>query len=161
MSKSFTGIINPSWDEIERVRDITCRFLKENKMKDDVIDAIIMVIGELLENAIKYGHYKQDKETIPYSIMLNTKTITVEVKNPVDENDDENLKKLDRMIQWIRGYQNPFESYVEKLREVSARPLDDISSGLGLTRIAYEGQAILDFYALDNGTISVSAVYQI
>jgi hypothetical protein len=56
------------------------------------------------------------------------------------------VAKLDKTVQLVRVYQDPFEAYVEKLKEVSRRPLNDEESGLGLVRIAYEGKAILDFF---------------
>jgi hypothetical protein len=74
--------------------------------------------------------------------------------------DDEHLRRLDRAVQWIRGFQNPFEAYVEKLKEVSSQSLESNESGLGLVRIAYEGQSILDFFLLDRNVLSVSAVHR-
>ena len=69
------------------------------------------------------------------------------------------LKKLDDTIQWIRGYQSPFEAYVEKLKQVSAQPYAPGESGLGLARIAYEGQCVLDFYVDETDVLAMSAVH--
>ena len=91
-------------------------------------------------------------------IALDENLITVEVLHPVEKGDYRNLKKLDSSIQWIRGFQNPFEAYIEKLQMVSKKPLDDEESGLGLARIAYEGQSILDFFLNEDNQLSVSAV---
>jgi hypothetical protein len=44
------------------------------------------------------------------------------------------------------------------MKAISREPLDNVKSGLGLVRITYEGQAILDFYLDENDTLSVSAV---
>jgi hypothetical protein len=84
----------------------------------------------------------------------------VEVKNQIKDSELEHLRRLDAKIQWIRGYQNPFEAYVEKLKEISNKTLAEGESGLGLVRIAYEGQSILDFYVNENNLLAVSAVYQ-
>ena len=46
---------------------------------------------------------------------------------------------------------------VEKLKEISKKPLEDEESGLGLARIAYEGKAILDFFVFED-ILNVSAV---
>jgi len=73
---------------------------------------------------------------------------------------DENLRRLDETIQWIRGYQSPFEAYVEKLKEVSTGE-NQGESGLGLVRIAYEGQSILDFYVDEQNMLAMSAVYRL
>jgi len=83
------------------------------------------------------------------------------VKSPVKEEDDKHLKRLDRIVQWVRGYQNPFEAYIEKIKEIALLPLDDRQSGLGIVRIAYEGQSIIDFFVNDYNIISVSAVYHL
>jgi hypothetical protein len=94
-------------------------------------------------------------------IHQNENIITVEVINPIDPTDTgahNHLKRMDKTVQWIRGYQDPFEAYVEKLKEVSRRPLNDEESGLGLVRIAYEGKAILDFFVSEEGSLNVSAV---
>ena len=76
----------------------------------------------------------------------------------MDEAAHDHLKRLDRTIQWIRGYQDPFLAYTERIRAVSKRPLRDKESGLGLVRIAYEGKSILDFFLDDDNILNVSAV---
>jgi hypothetical protein len=76
----------------------------------------------------------------------------------VDEQVRSHLKKLDQTIQWIRGYQNPFQAYVERMKEVSVKALDDLESGLGLVRIAYEGKCILDFFVNEENMLAVSAL---
>ena len=65
---------------------------------------------------------------------------------------------MDKTIQWIRGYQDPFEAYIERIKEVSKKPLHDMESGIGLVRIAYEGNALLDFFVAENNMLNVSVV---
>jgi hypothetical protein len=161
MKDTIQGIIRPVWDEIDGAREKCIKFLSDNKLPVEVIDAMTMVLHELLENALKYGNYEQSEARITYSIRRGKKNITVEVTNPIHGNDTPHFKTLDKSIQWIRGYQNPFEAYVEKLKEVSVRPLKDKESGFGLVRVAYEGQSILDFYVRDDNCICVSAEYQL
>ena len=81
----------------------------------------------------------------------------MEVTNPFDESCRADLETLDRLVQWIRGHQDPFEAYLEKLEEVSRKPLQDETSGLGLARIAYEGGALLDFFVDERNFLNVSA----
>lgn len=157
MEKVLTGRTKPEWDNIESIRSQAFDFLKQNSIRPEDTDAVLMVIGELLENAIKYGIFP-DNDQIDYSISISKREIITEVKNRISSDEDENLKMLDKTIQWIRGYQNPFQAYIEKLKEVSVRPMDDGASGIGLTRIAYEGQSIVDFYVGEGDIISVSAV---
>ncbi|MCP4138210.1 MAG: sensor histidine kinase [bacterium] len=161
MGNAITNTIKPDWDETEKARVLTCDFLKTNGFSTEIIDAVSMVIGELLENAIKYGVFQSEDKKITYSINIGRNNIVVEVKNPVGDSEELHLRLLDETIQWIRGYQNPFQAYIERLKEVSVQPLEAKESGLGLARIAYEGQSILDFYVNEENIIAVSAIYQL
>ncbi|PKL37434.1 MAG: ATP-binding protein [Spirochaetae bacterium HGW-Spirochaetae-1] len=161
METYFEKHIKPDWDEIETARDITRKMLEANGVSPESVDAVIMVTGELIENAIKYGTFSNGQNDIFYSVEISGRIITMEVRNPIGSGEDENLMKLDRMVQWIRGYQNPFEAYIERLQQIAVKPFEDGESGLGLTRIAYEGQSIVDFYAAADNSIAVSAVYHL
>jgi hypothetical protein len=86
--------------------------------------------------------------------------IIIEVESPLGDNSEDAVRSLDQVIRWIRGHQSPFEAYVEKLKMVSSQG-NDGRSGLGLVRIAYEGQSILDFYVNERNMLAVSAVYKL
>ena len=116
-----------------------------------------MVFSELIENGIKYGKFLAE-DNIEAHIKIDDQLITIEVINPIDINDRLHLRELDKMIQWIRGYQDPFEAYIEKLKKIAKMPITDKTSGLGLVRIAYEGGAILDFFINEYSRMNVSAV---
>lgn len=160
--KQFLNLaVSPKWYEIEEARNKAARFLHSLGLVTDSVHALTMVMSELIENSIKYGNFPVPSDHVAVEIRRKENIITIEVTNPVDSLDNEtlnHLKKLDKTIQWIRGYQDPFEAYVEKLKEVSRRPLNDEESGLGLVRIAYEGKAILDFFVDEGGSLNVSAV---
>ncbi|MFH2008912.1 MAG: DUF6272 family protein [bacterium] len=147
------------WEEIDGIRTRTASFLRKLGLPASAIDAVSMVTCELSENAVKYGHYEDPEQRITIRVSRQPEGVTVEVRNPIHAEDELNLKRLDRMIQWIRGYQDPFEAYMERLKEVSSMHLDDAESGLGLVRIAYEGQSVLDFYVDEKNVLAVSAVY--
>lgn len=159
MRESMNVDIIPDWDEIERVRNSVSLFMKDHNLPANAVSAVTMVVSELVENAIKYGSYRNDAEKIKTSISIEGKLVIVEVKNPIDSMSLPYLRHLDSTIQWIRGYQDPFETYIIKLRQISTKPLQDTESGLGLVRISYEGQSILDFYVNENNILNVSAVY--
>ncbi len=118
---------------------------------------ISMVSIEMIENAMKYGDdtYKKN-DAILFSLRGNTEEITIEVKNHSNENQESNINNLDSMIQWVRGYQNPYEAYIECLKRSSKHRKTE--SKLGIARMAYEGGALTDFYLDDKNRVAVSAI---
>ena len=153
--------LQPEWTEIEKARLECQRFLDGNGVDADSTQSLAMVICELLENGLKYGAYENDAQGVRLQLELTEREATVEVINAFDAKVRPHLRRLDRRIQWIRGFQDPFEAYIERLREVARRPLEDEESGLGLVRIAYEGNAILDFVVAEDGYLNVSAVREL
>jgi hypothetical protein len=158
-TKSCTLDIAPDWDAIDQVREDVIQFLRDRSEAGPVVDAIAMVVSELTENAIKYGKFA-GSDRVAISVEASDAAITVEVRNPTSQEDMVQLARLDRTIQWIRGYQDPFQAYLARLQEVSMQSLESGESGLGLVRVAYEGESSLDFYLGEGGTLAVSAVYQ-
>jgi hypothetical protein len=124
---------------------------------EDEAYALAMVSQELLENAVKYG--ARDAGRITLSLRVAPEDVVVEVRSAVGV-DDDHLHTFDRTVQWIRGHQDPFEAYVERLKQLSVPPYVPGQSGLGLARIAYEGRCALDFYVDAGSTLAVSAVYR-
>jgi hypothetical protein len=149
--------IDPEWEAIKAAWDPCRAMLSRAGFDDDATYQLAMVAQELLENAVKYGAFQQG-ERISLEVRAGPDDVTLEVKSRVGA--DDNLRRFDQMIQWIRGFQDPFEAYVERMKTVSAQPYSHGESGLGLTRIAYEGRCVIDFYVDDQNTLAVSAVYR-
>lgn len=149
----------PDWDQVKATWDDLSRLFTEAGLDSDTAYALCMAAQELLENAVKYGAYDAEHPELVLRVEVKRHHVTIEVKHPVVP-DDARLRRLDDTIQWIRGFQNPFEAYVEKLKQVSAQPYTAGESGLGLARVAYEGQCLLDFYVDDANVLALSAVYQ-
>lgn len=147
------------WSRIEEIRDKGQDFFKSHNMPHDDTQALVMVLNELIENAVKYGSSRDDKKEIRLRIEFTEKMVTIEVMNHVNGTPEVHLERLDHMIQWIRGHQNSFESYIERIKEVSTKPFNDEESGLGLVRIAYEGKSIIDFFVDKNKILTVSVIY--
>ena len=152
-----TIIIRPAWNEIKKARNQISRILIDQSISEDRVHAATMIYSELIENGVKYGKFSSG-DHIETHINIDDHLITIEVIHPIDTDDRVHLRELDEMIQWIRGYQDPFEAYIEKLKKIAKMPIEDKKSGLGLVRIAYEGGAILDFYINEDGKLNVSAV---
>lgn len=158
MKRSIKLMIDANWEDIENIRTESSQFLASHSFSKEIVDAVTMVISELAENSIKYGSFADPEHKVEVNVSLSSDKITVEVINPFDETAHRHLKRLDKTIQWIRGYQDPFEAYIERMKEVSRKPLTDEESGLGLVRIAYEGGAILDFFVTEDGMVNISTI---
>lgn len=158
MKGSIKLTMKPDWDEIEKIRNKSSEYLKSQGLSKDAVQAFTMVISELVENSVKYGKFSSPNNSVIVNINISENMFIAEVINPVDETVYKNLRKLDKTLQWIRGFQDPFQAYVERVKQVSKKPLDDDFSGLGLARIAYEGKAIVDFFLGDNNLLNVSVV---
>ncbi len=158
MKRSIKLMIDANWEDIETIRAESSRFLTSHRFSKDIVDAVTMIISELAENSIKYGSFADPEHKVEVNVSLAEDKIIVEVINPFNETAHRHLKRLDKTIQWIRGYQDPFEAYIERMKEVSRKPLTDEESGLGLVRIAYEGGAILDFFVNENGMVNISTI---
>lgn len=150
--------IVPEWDAVKVAWDPSRAMLARAGLPDDENYQLAMVAQELLENAVKYGTFREG-ERIALDIRVAAEDVIVEVKSRVAL-DDAHLRRFDQMIQWIRGFHDPFEAYVERMKVVSAQPYAHGESGLGLTRVAYEGRCAIDFYVDDESTLAVSAVYR-
>jgi hypothetical protein len=150
--------IAPQWDGIKEAWTPCREMLARVGFDDDATYQLAMVTQELLENAVKYGAFRAD-ERISLEVRAARDDVTIEVKSRV-AGDDAHVRRFDRMVQWIRGFQDPFEAYVERMKAVSTQPYSNGESGLGLTRVAYEGRCMIDFYVDDEGVLAVSAVYR-
>lgn len=149
---------NPEWDEIEKVRLECESFFGAHQLSGNVSHSLVMIISELMENGIKYGDFSNQDSQIEISVDIHGSNVVIELTNPVSGSNETDLKKLDRTIQWIRGYQDPFEAFIERLRKVSKKDLYDTESGLGLVRVAYEGKAVVDFFVDEHNILNVSAM---
>lgn len=161
MTQNLTISIDPVWEKLDQVREKTEAFLRKEGFSKSQIDALVMTVSELVENAIKYGDNHSGQEKVNITVDIYPKEVIIEVKNKINKFDDKELKKLDENIQWIRGFQNQYQAYIERLKHISAKKLKDGESGLGMVRISYEGQCILDFYVNEDDVLAMSAVYKL
>lgn len=151
----------PTWEAAQGSWQTCLEFFRRGGCTDDEAHALAMVANELLENAVKYGAWRSapPPHAVELSLEVDARSVTIEVRSPIAE-DETALKALDNMIQWIRGFQSPFEAYVERLKHVSARAYREDESGLGLARVAHEARCLLDFYVTTEQQLAMSAVYR-
>ncbi len=132
--------------------------LKSLKFSDYNVQTQTMIIRQLLKNGIKYGHFTLPENEITVSIHITDNTIAVEVMNPVDAEGAKNLSELDKTIQFIKGYQDPFEAFMILHKEAVKGKYHNGSNDLDLARIAYQGNVALDFIISEDNTLIQSAV---
>jgi hypothetical protein len=120
--------------------------------------ALSMVTGELLEKALKYGHWELPdaaKGVFRLRVEGGSARTTVTVQNPIKPNDGE-LALLQDTLAWIRGFKTAEEAYRARLLQIASADEEIGDSGLGLVRIAYEGDCTLEA-SVDGSTLPVVA----
>ena len=161
MEKSIQFNFKPIGGEIEKAGLRSTKFLKSHGFSDKAVNTQIRILRELINSGINYGQFTPSENEIIVNIFISEKTITLEVKNPVDDTCIDRLQELEKTIQLIRGYIDPFEPYLIKQREVAKNSSTQASYELGLAKIAYEGGAMLDFFVGDDNFMQLFAVRNI
>ncbi len=158
MAARFELDLRPQWEAIQAVWNPCHAHLADQKLDLPTAYALAMVIQELLESAVKYGSFDERRDRIRLVILAQPDFVSIEVNTPLEG--DASVRQLDRVVQWIRGFQNPFEAYVERLKHVASLSEPDFDSGLGLVRVAYEGRCVLDFHVTGAKVLAMRAVYR-
>jgi hypothetical protein len=150
--------VDSDWSEMESVFMAVQQFLESISLAPDFVGAFTMIACELVENSIKYGSFKGTKGHVDVTLSIDQRSVSFAVRNPIGDVTAPYLKELDRVIQWIKGFQDPFEAYIARMKAISSEPADATGSGLGIVRMAYEGRASLDFFLEEDAVLNVSAV---
>jgi len=128
-------------------------------LRVELLEVVQVNEQQRVGTALAAGAFSDAAEHIAVGVTVSRSNITVEVRNPISARQTDTLSRLYGMIQWIRGFQDPFEAYLERLKEVSAQTVESHESGLGLVRIAYEGRSVLDYFINDKNVLAMSAVH--
>lgn len=120
----------------------------------DGCHAMAMVTGELLENAMKYGHWGETEQVFRLRITGDSSHATIVVENPASRASG-HVDRLQQAIEWIRGFGNPRDAYRARLREIADSDVAQ-SRQLGLVRVAYEGNGVLSA-TFDGSVVEVTA----
>lgn len=154
--------LTTNWDEMGSVYDRAAQYFASSGLSEDAANTYTMVVCELVENGIKYGQAIEGEHgSVQVHVEVKNRTVTIQVTNAVGKTTRNHLPDLDRTIQWVRGYQDPFQAFVERMKEISREPVNLPKSGLGIVRVAYEGRAALDFILGEDDRLSVLAVSRI
>ena len=119
----------------------------------DGCHAMSMVTGELLENAMKYGHWGESEQVFRLRITGDSSHATIVVENPASRASG-HVDRLQQAIDWIRSFPNPRDAYRARLREIADAEVGQTRQ-LGLVRVAYEGNGLLSC-AFDGTVVNVT-----
>ncbi|MEQ9367128.1 MAG: hypothetical protein RIF32_23035 [Leptospirales bacterium] len=164
MSPSLEMKVRPVWDEVERVRNETMAFLEQHAFSEETVQSLGMVASELCENAVKYGCFSGHQENSPIIEVIvrfneQRSRVLVRVIGPVQIGNNPHFRRFKETLDWLQSHENPMEAYLEKMQAVALTDPMDSKSGLGLPRIAYEGQSLLSYELDDHDRLAVSAVH--
>jgi hypothetical protein len=150
--------VKPIGHVMEQIRQRTRSFMKSHGISDDAVQAQFRIIRELIKTGTKYGNFSPADVEIMVNVQVDENSITVEILNPINEASIEQLRELDKTIQFIRGYQDPFEAFMIIQKEASINSPLGHSNALDLSRIAYEEKAIIDFFVNEDNYLQISAI---
>lgn len=159
MKNSIEFRLKPISSEIAKVGEKGGHFLKSHGLSDDGIQTQLMVIKELINSGKTFDNQRPAGNEMSVHILIEENMITAEVRKSVNESaNDSQLETLDKTIQWIRGYQDPFTPFMIKSRQATESACDSDACSFRLAKIAYEAGAILDFYVNEDNILNLSAV---
>lgn len=132
--------VRNEWGNIELLRTSVQNCFQAVFSDIDGCNALAMVTGELLENAMKYGAWTGSDNPISFRLRVQgdeTET-RIEVQNPIRDGDSR-VADLKSTLAWIRSQDSAESAYRARLLEIANAPDDPGASKLGLVRVAYEG----------------------
>jgi hypothetical protein len=136
--------VRSEWKNVDLLRSSVQNCLTTILSDSDGCHAIAMIVAELLENAIKHGDWSDESPSSIPAFRLrvwsegNNRAL-VSVENPITPQAVANLQGI---LDSIRAAGSADEAYRARLLEVAANPQAGVS-GLGLVRVAYEGNCTL------------------
>jgi hypothetical protein len=116
---------------------------------------VALVTGELLENAIKYGEWREDAR-LRLSVQGSREVARIQVENPASESAYSDLAAT---LRWAAGFEDAEAAYRARLLEIATATEPSVSR-LGILRIGYEGRCTIDAQYVD-GIVRISATLPI
>jgi hypothetical protein len=149
--------VKPTDHEIEKMRQRTGSFMKSHGVSDCAVHAQFRIIRELIKIGIKYGNFLFADIELTVNVQVDKNTIMAEINSPIKESNFERFKELDKIIQFIRGYHDPFEAFMITQKKASINYPQGDSNALELSKLAYEEKVILDFFISEDNILQISA----
>lgn len=141
------------WSQVEQLREATLVCLTTVSTDADFRDQVAMVVGELMENAVKYGDWSEDEAVARVRVRGSRTQVEITVSHPIAAEVD--LAPLLKLVRFIDESPNAEAAYISLMRDVATRAGG--AGGLGLARIAYEGNCQLRV-AREGTRLSIQAI---
>ena len=145
--------IKPTWSIVSEIQKKCTDFMQSQGKNKDLTEATMMTVTELIENAVKYGTEKPGGGNIEFELHADNKKVSITVSNGI--NSDNDIMMLVDHIEKIKTTGDPSRLYTEWLMELMENPKPGVSQ-LGIFRIAYEGEFVLD-YKYENKVLTILA----
>lgn len=152
-SLSMSLPLRSEWANVDLVRTSILNCFTVVFSDIDGSRTVAMVVGELLENAIKFGVWSGDDRRLKLEVTGARDRAVVTVENPVDV---DGARQLLEALEALRAAPSADEAYRARLLAVAAIPGVSASSKLGLARIASEGNCTIEA-TVDGGVARVTA----
>ncbi|MBU0994607.1 MAG: hypothetical protein KJ737_19095 [Proteobacteria bacterium] len=142
---TFNYNIDLTWSIVKLIRDKVSSLVESQS--EELAYACKMTSSELVENAVKYGCSIDNKKGIEFFFSLGDNEAQIKVSNGViNKTDFENVKAH---INEINSSVNPQDLYIKRLNTLLEKP-ELSQSQLGLYRIAFEGEFLLEYSYNEN-----------
>jgi hypothetical protein len=149
--KYFQLQISPLWSIISDVKKKVSEMLANQSQ--GIIDFSIIVISELMENAIKYGVANEALPHVAVEFSIDNGLIKIAVRNGIKN--DAHIVDLVRIMDKIIYSENKEELYLMRMHEILENP-EAGGSQLGLYRIVSEAKFDLS-YKVENNVVEILA----
>ena len=157
MKATAAFVMKPGVQAIETVKNKSGQFFRSHGLPEELVQEQIMIVDELVELGAYFSNVELSANPITVEINVDDNELWVEVSQPVDEAADNKINHLDKAIQMIRGFQDPYEAYLQLKRSTAARNGQE-KMGFQLVKIACEGHSIVDYFVDEAGILYLSAV---
>ena len=157
MQASAEFILKPTAKGIENAKNKSNQFFKSHGISENAVHKQIMILDELVNCCSIFGEIELPNNQIRVQINIDEITIRIEVSKPIDGVALTQVEKMDKTIQFIRGFQDPYEAFL-KMKAAPVSQYWNGEYGLCLAKIASEGNALVDFFINEDNILFLSAV---
>ncbi len=144
------------WANVDLLRTSVLNCFTAMFQSVDSCQALAMITGELLENAVKYGDWGRERCHFRLRVWGEAGAAHVSVENPITPGSEHVTRLLDT-LRWLKGFPSAEEAYRARLLEIAASTAGGGEGGLGLARVAYEGNCALRAQVREAGVLTVTA----